>query len=442
MFEKLGNKKYAVPLVVAIVIACVMSFMFYPMAHMEMKGLPFAVLSLDEGAETPQGTVNAGSSIVKNMMSATEGAGDDSPIAWVEVSSREELDAALEKGEYYGAMIVPDDFTEKQLVTKQAESQALIAQAQALQARQAQVAAASSLGQAAGVGQGSSALAGQAQNAGSAGLATAGEQVVEESPTVQEPLLQVIIDNAKSPLVASQMKTSMTTMFRQMGVGVEVETIHAGVSDASEGTTSASSPLSGMMSLQLTVAPLFVMSMMGALVLSRIFSKKRDVSSAMRWKSLAMQAVYAVAASLVASLCVCAMLTWVAGIESPVVDFVLFAWFASYCVMLLFLGLFNLSFGLGALVAAIAMAGGTMVGALPFEALPVFWQDWLYPWVPQRFVSEGLRAILYLGSGAWNSGSGPLAIIGVVGAALGCIAALLPKRESPADNKHSERLAV
>ena len=40
-------------LLIGIVAACVMSVMFYPMANMEMKGLPFAVLSLDEGVETP-----------------------------------------------------------------------------------------------------------------------------------------------------------------------------------------------------------------------------------------------------------------------------------------------------------------------------------------------------------------------------------------------------
>ena len=55
MFEKLGKAKYVVPLLIGIVAACVMSVMFYPMANMEMKGLPFAVLSLDEGVQTPQG---------------------------------------------------------------------------------------------------------------------------------------------------------------------------------------------------------------------------------------------------------------------------------------------------------------------------------------------------------------------------------------------------
>lgn len=64
MFEKLGKAKYVVPLLIGIVAACVMSVMFYPMANMEMKGLPFAVLSLDEGVETPQGDMNVGDTLV------------------------------------------------------------------------------------------------------------------------------------------------------------------------------------------------------------------------------------------------------------------------------------------------------------------------------------------------------------------------------------------
>ena len=87
MFEKLGKAKYVVPLLIGIVAACVMSVMFYPMANMEMKGLPFAVLSLDEGVETPQGDMNVGDTLVENITSATAAEdGEESPIAWTKVS--------------------------------------------------------------------------------------------------------------------------------------------------------------------------------------------------------------------------------------------------------------------------------------------------------------------------------------------------------------------
>ncbi len=95
---------------------------------------------------------------------------------------------------------------------------------------------------------------------------------------------------------------------------------------------------------------------------------------------------------------------------------------------LLFLGAFNLSLGLGAIVALCALAGGMTCGVLPFEALPSFWQDWVYPWAPQHFIGEGVRAVMFRGAGAWNAGSGPLAVIGAVGVVLACVAGALPRK--------------
>ena len=145
-----------------------------------------------------------------------------------------------------------------------------------------------------------------------------------------------------------------------------------------------------------------------------------------------MQVVYAAAASLIASLCVYCMLLWIAGIEVAMANVVLYMWFASFCVMLLFLGAFNISIVLGALLAVACFTCGMMTGVLPFEALPAFWQDWVYPWAPQRFIGEGMRAVMYLDAGAWNVGSAPLAIVGAVGAVLAGIAALMPGKKEAA----------
>ncbi len=324
MFEKLGKRKFAVPLLVAVVIACVMSVMFYPMANMEMKGLPFAVLSLDEGVEGPQGTVNAGDALVENVTAAADAGDGESPIAWTQVGSQGELDEALENGEFYGALIVPEGFSAGQMAAKQAEAQAALAQAQA----PAQAAAAQGDGGAAGAAAGEGAAAGVAAVAG---FADAGQADQDAASNVETPSLKVVVDNAKSPLVASQMKASMASMFQQMGVDVEVETIHEGDAGSAD-DAAAANPMAGMMSQQLTIMPLFLMSFVGALVLSRVFKTGAGASRAERWKSLAVQAAYAVAVSLVASLCAYAMLVWVAGSGAAFGEFALFMWFAeAFC---------------------------------------------------------------------------------------------------------------
>ena len=470
MFEKLGKAKYVVPLLIGIVAACVMSVMFYPMANMEMKGLPFAVLSLDEGVETPQGDMNVGDTLVENITSATAAEdGEESPIAWTKVGSQKELDEALENGEYYGAIIVPADFSAQQMAVKQAETKASLAQAQALMDAHAQakaaaaaqaaaaggeaaaggdqaaaMAAAAAGGEAAGGDQAAAMAAAAAAQGGDAAAAAQGDAAqaaalaaaaqddgASEAEEVEAPALKVLIDKAKSPLVASQMGASIPSMFQQMGVDVDVETIHEG--SASDGDGAAANPMSGMVSLQLAIMPLFMVSMMTGLFLSRIFGKKTDATSAERWKSIGIQAAYAVVASLIVSLCAFCMLLWIAGIEAPMDAIVPFMWLASFCVMLVFIGAFNISTALGGLLALVGFALGMMTGTFPFEALPAFWQDWVYPWAPQRFMSEGIRAILYLDAGAWNAGSLPLLIVGAVGAMLTCIAALVPGKKDKSE---------
>ena len=398
MFDKLGSRKYVVPLLVAVVIGCVMSLMFYPMANMDIQGLPFAALSLDEGVDTPQGTVNAGEAIVESMTTAADDEdGTESPITWKQVGSQEELDAALENGEFYGAIIVPESFSADQAAAKQAEAQAALAQAQAV--------------------------------AAGAGAGALGAGAASPVADVQAPAIKVVIDNAKSPLVASQMKANIASMFQQLGVEVDVQTIHTGDDGSSEDGAAAANPMAGMLSQQLTISPLIIMSLVGAIVLSRVFKTKAGVSKAERWKSLGVQVAYAVVVSLIASLCVYCMLLWVAGIETPMANFVLFMWFASFCVMLLFIGAFNLSFPVGILVAACVVLGGMMCGVLPYEGLPTFWQDWVYLWAPQRFTAEGLRAVMYLDAGVWNAGSLPLLITGGVGVAAATFAGLVPAKQ-------------
>lgn len=433
MLEKLGSKKYAVPAVAAIVIACVMSVLFYPMAHMEIKGLPFAVLSLDEGAQTAQGHVNAGEAMVEGLMSATEAGDGEQAIVWTEVSSQEELDEALENNEYYGAIVIPEDYTAKRVEAQQAEMQATLAQAQALQAAQAAAGAQAEAGASASAATGQSGGSETAASAASGLSASASDDATD----VEAPAIKVIVDNAKSPLIANQMKTSLSSMFLEMGVEADVEVIHEGVaaSDAGDAADDGSSsrtaanPMSGMLVLQVSIMPLFIMSMVASVLISRLFPLRRGDASAARAKMLCTQALSAAAASLVVSLCVFAIMLWAMSIEVPAAEYVLFAWLASFCLMVLFAGVMNVAFPAGVLVAVAILAFGTMTGALPFEVMPEFWRDWVCPWVPQYFLGEGLRSILYMGGSAWNSASPMLLAYAAVGIACAGVSTVLPVRK-------------
>ncbi len=67
MKNGLGRRGVSLALAAMVLAPLVFSLLFYPTAHMELKNLPFGVLSLDEGVETPMGQTNIGDAMVEAM---------------------------------------------------------------------------------------------------------------------------------------------------------------------------------------------------------------------------------------------------------------------------------------------------------------------------------------------------------------------------------------
>lgn len=124
--EKYGKKIYAVPLVIIILFTCLLSLIFAPMLQATPKHVPFAIVSLDEGGTTIAGSANIGDTMIETL---TEGDGlgaigeDDGnvdtemsdAISWTVLDSEEEARQALANNEYYGAIIIPKNFTSAQM---------------------------------------------------------------------------------------------------------------------------------------------------------------------------------------------------------------------------------------------------------------------------------------------------------------------------------------
>lgn len=364
MLDSLGPRKFALPVAFIVVIACAMALAFYPIVNMEVKGLPFAVLSLDEGMVTPQGEVCAGDQMAETLVSQKDDG--SSPLAWSKADSQEELDQALEAGEYYGALIIPSDYT--------------------------------------------SAMAASAANAA-------------ENPA---PAVHVIIDNAKSPLVANLMQSNVTTLFSQMGIEAEVEVIHTGASNGGGG--GSFNPFGSVMGQQLIVMPLYTMSVACA-VFTALLTRKKSNSAKAQFCRIGVQLGVAVCLSLLVSVAVLCLANGVMALDVPLLECGSFFWIASLGIMLALIGLFDIALPLGALGIFCSFAG-MACGMLPFDLLPAFWQDWVFPWAPQRFIGEGMRSILYLGAGPFNEACAGLAITGIVGLVLMCCAAPLAARRA------------
>lgn len=105
---------------------------------------------------------------------------------------------------------------------------------------------------------------------------------------------------------------------------------------------------------------------------------------------------------------------------------VAFLWLASFAAMTVVLGLANIAVPLGLGCGVLGMGLGMTSGLFPRELLPGFRQDWVYGWVPQRFIGDGVRAVLYRGDGWRNAASEPLMVILCVGLVILIVAGLLP----------------
>lgn len=223
MFEKLGKKKFAVPFVVPVLLIRLFALMFYPMANMELKHMPFAVVCLDEGADLPTGSVNAGQQMKDQA-----------------------ADAALEQ---------------------------MLAQAGGSQAAQAQAAGDVSAAQAAAAAQAGSgseaaqqAQARQAQMQAEQQLLAAADGVSEEDFT-----LHVYLDKAKSPLIAQQLQSSMASMFAQRGIAADVQVVNDG------GLESSGPAMGSMLSQQLSILPPIMCSFIVALVAAAFSTCTRQI---------------------------------------------------------------------------------------------------------------------------------------------------------------------
>ena len=145
MLDKLGKRKFIIPFVLPVLVVCLFSLMFCPMAQMELRNLPVAVVNLDEGIELPSGTLNIGSEITEGLesgegiegtsvssgLSATASQQEENAsgkeasdqgstvmqdaLLWSVLESEESAESAFANHNYYALIVIPKDFTLSQI---------------------------------------------------------------------------------------------------------------------------------------------------------------------------------------------------------------------------------------------------------------------------------------------------------------------------------------
>lgn len=646
MFDHLGKRKFAVPIAILIVLACTFSLIFYPLANMQMKNLPFAIVCLDEGVSTTEGDVNLGNLVANKIVETTEEEGDDAPIAWTRLASQEELEAAMANNEFFGALVIPADFSQHQYDTLVDTMQEQIDEMQSTVKNEMGVSSGGLSLTSMGGGSANSAspalsaealkmiaaakgaLAGATQNAQSAAAIFQQEQAATEraqqelgsakamltqtetalievktqraelerqladlktnpTPSAEEQVqiarltqqindltdtitktqssledaktqvdertaavekaqasaeaaknnlaiaqgnmksatinalgvektatassmlatqastlmnavtilkdklgnldiserfsgmtdtiaakalmnaaekleagaddendegensaskIIVFVNTAKSPMIANNMKPSLKAMFAEVGFAAEIVNIHDGTPEgatlasaeqaaqqstdesSSSDDNSAGNPMGSAMSLQLLLLPTVLLSLVIGIILTRILDLKSAETRRERVRMIIKQFVLTAVLSGLSGLTAYGMYAVVTGGDGDFANLVLFLWAVSFALMLLASGFANIALGLGVLVAFCIIALGMMTGILPIQVLPMFWQEWVCPWAPQRAASEGIRAVLYLGEGWMNTQTATFGWIAIGGIVLSALALFMPKK--------------
>jgi hypothetical protein len=447
MIENLGIKKYALPVGVILVIFCVFSVMMYPLLHAEPKNVPLAIVNLDEGITTPGGELNLGNQMMAQLQNASPGE-EASPFAFTVVATKEALDQDMANNKYYGALIIPADFSAKQWPAMQAtmplpggtgENQGGTpppAPSQDPTQQPSDPGATPTPGTeptetpaptdpTPGVDPTADPTTGTSNPTPEDPNQGAGPNEGPSLPPLSEdsPVMGVIINSGKNPMIGQTLETGLPTMLMAKGLNADISLIN---------NKNLGTGFGAMMSGNVIVMPIFMMSAICAVLLGLILRPKKETGVGGRLGLYAGQLGYAAILSALISAAAVGILTLAGGLSVPLVPLSIFLAIGSFCVMTLFLGALDIARPLGILVILTCFACGMSVGMLAKEMLPDFWQSWIYPWAPQRPIGQGAASILYMGGGPMNSSTIRLIITGAIGLVLMILASLLGAKKKVA----------
>ncbi|PFM48021.1 phage infection protein [Bacillus cereus] len=365
------NKLLLLSPVIALLVVFIFSLTLFPTVQPQPKNLPIAIVNEDQGVEIPnQPKMDMGQTIVDNMKKTSKSE-EEPAVKWVEVKNKEAVQKGLNNQEYYAALVIPKDFSAKQasLRTPQPSSpevEIFINQ---------------------GMNTAASTMAGQMLNG-----------VVDNlNNTVRAQLLEGL--KAKgATLTADQVTNVVTPIAKKV----------TNVNEIGKNSANGNSPMS-------LFQPLWISSLASAAIIFIAISKMpvgtRKESFVLKLKQIVTGAV--------ATLVIGFGLTWIAdgmvGLNiSNFTDTALFLSITSFSFFLMISVVLSLVGLKGIGVFALLLFFGAPLLSLAPEMLSPFYQEWVYAWLPMRFMIEGLREIFFFGKGlSWST---PLTVLVWIGA--------------------------
>ncbi|WP_270181240.1 YhgE/Pip domain-containing protein [Alkalihalobacillus sp. CinArs1] len=363
-----NRKMWVVLPVIVLLILAIFSLTLIPAVNQTPKNIPVAVVNLDEGAEIPeQGKLNVGNTIVESMQKMAASA-EEPPVQLVELSSVEEMMKGFDDQNYYAGLVIPETFSMNQgsLRSPNPTSPQLDVYTNEGMNRMATMVAQSMLDQV---------------------VTNLNENVRKQVITGFEQQGMTL-----SPSQAEQLATPITKQDIQ-------------VNEVGENSANGNAPVS-------LFQPLWMACMAGA-ALTFFFLQKRSRKQDLKARGI--QLVLGLVLALTAGF----GLTWLAdvmvGLTLPnfvdtalFLSLVYFSFFVMISAVLSWIGLK----GIG--IFALLLFFGAPLLTIPTEFMTSFYHDWIYPWMPMRFMTEGLRDLFYFDKAlGWNEPTSALVWIAV-----------------------------
>ncbi|WP_339195849.1 ABC transporter permease [Solibacillus sp. FSL R5-0449] len=357
---------------ITLAIIFIFSLTLYPNVQPKVRDLPIAIVNEDEGVTLPNGTtMNMGQTIVDMIENGSSDLEASEMIKWVFVESDEAVQKGLDAQKYYGALVIPNNFSEKQVSLQTPAPTNPAVQIYINQGMHMQV----------------STIAGQVLNG-----------VVDNmNNAVRTQLIESAEKNGE--LVSAQLAGNLVTPIQKNVINVN---------EVSKNTANGNAPF-------LMLQPMWLASLVGAAILFFTASKLKHVSRKESFATKGLQLLMA----FIAAIFIGFGFTWIAGdivgLNIPsFMDTALFLSITSISFILLILALFSwIGFRAMPIFVLLLFFGAPLFGLAP-EMMSVFYRDWLYPLLPMRFMVEGLRELFFFNAElSWDLVATQVWMIGV-----------------------------
>ncbi|WP_078395805.1 YhgE/Pip domain-containing protein [Shouchella patagoniensis] len=347
------NKLFlSVPLI-AVLVLFILSLTLIPSVNPQPEDVPIAIVNEDIGVKVPnQGELYLGNKMIELLLSVEE---ENSVVDWIEVKSTEEVINGLDEKEYYGAFIIPEEFSQKQASLRTAEPTSPHVEI----------------------------IINEGKNYPAATMVN---QVLND-------VVENVNDTVRSQLLEEfQAEGGDLTVKQVTSLVNPIEAKTTKVNQVGENSANGNAPVTFFQ-------PLWMSVLASAAILCFVTNKQTVLSQ----KENARLALAKVLMGAIASIVIGFALPWVTdaviGLTMPsYLDTALFLTITAFSFILMILAVLSIVGIRGVPLFVVLLFFGAPLLSLAPEMMPSFYANWIYPWLPMRFMVEGLRDLFYFGN--------------------------------------------